>query len=81
MFQSFELECHEHFQEIRRQIDMHREREEFNSIRDAIESKALKIVDQTKKFERIHFKSLNKILEKSLEHEISPIEKSPLSLE
>ena len=50
-FQTFELEFHEHFQEIRRQIDIRREEVKINSINNKIEDVCLSMIDRTKVFE------------------------------
>ena len=72
-FGVFELEFFEHFQEIRRQIDLHRE-EVFNlNIRDKLDEMALKMIEKTKHFEREYFKSLNEKLKNLFERNIELI--------
>ena len=56
-----DLECHNHFQEIRFQIDLHREK-----LKEKIDDIALEMIDQTKKFENLYLKSLNEKLDASL---------------
>ncbi len=46
-FRHFDVESHEHFQEIRRQIDIHRESDKYNAGRTQIDSIALDMIDQT----------------------------------
>ena len=43
---SLELECHEHFQEIRRKIDLHREK-----LKQKIDTIALNLIEQTNDIE------------------------------
>ena len=69
-FVPFDLEVYEHFQEIRRQIDLNREREEFNSNRDKIDDISLEMIDRTKTFEILYGQSLNQKLENLLKYEI-----------
>ena len=56
-----DLASHEHFSEIRRQIDIQREK-----LKDKIDEIALEMIDQTKKFETSYMKILNEKLETSL---------------
>ena len=51
-FTNFKLELHEHFQEIRRKIDLHRESEQFISKKDQIDNIALEMIVKTKTAER-----------------------------
>jgi len=72
-FAHFELECHECFQEIRRQIDLHREQEAFDSIRDHVDAIALDMIDRTKDFEKCYFKRLNEKLQRLFQYNIERI--------
>jgi hypothetical protein len=56
-----DLECHNHFQEIRFQIDLHREK-----LKEKIDDIALEVIGQTKKYEALYLKSLNEKLDASL---------------
>jgi hypothetical protein len=49
-----DLECHNHFQELRFQIELHREK-----LKEKIENIALEMIDKTKIFEATYLKSLN----------------------
>jgi predicted nucleic acid-binding Zn-ribbon protein len=51
---SFDLDCHNHFQEIRRKIDVQRE-----ELKDQIDKIALTMIDEIKEMEQKHSKSLN----------------------
>ena len=73
-FRHFEVESHEHFQEIRRQIDIHREGDENNASRIQIDTIALNMIDKTKDFERYYFKCLNETLKKYLLIEVTSID-------
>jgi hypothetical protein len=52
---SFDLDCHNHFQEIRRKIDVQRE-----ELKDQIDKIALVMIEQTKKMEQKHLTNSNK---------------------
>jgi hypothetical protein len=65
-FRHFDLESLEHFQEIRRQIDIHRESDEYNACRTQIDSIALNMIEQTKDFESKNFKCMNEIVKENL---------------
>ena len=58
-FAIFEMEFYENFQEIRRQIDIHRENEDFNSSRTKIDNIALDMIDRTKAHETPYYSCLN----------------------
>jgi hypothetical protein len=71
----FELESHEHFQEIRRQIDIHREGDKFNAeSRSNIDTIALDMIDRTKDFERNYFKCFDDLVKKNLLFEEASID-------
>lgn len=70
-FHAFDLEFHEHFQEVRRQIDLHRENEYFNSNnKSKIDETALAMIKQTKEFEGSYYKSLNEIVQELIKYQI-----------
>jgi len=74
-FRQFELESHEHFQEIRRQIDMHREDDKFNAeSRSNIDTIALDMIKRTQDFERNYFKCLDELVKKNLLFEVASID-------
>ena len=74
-FRQFELESHEHFQEIRRQIDMHREGDKFNAeSRSNIDTIALNMIERTQGFERNYFKCLDELVKKNLLFEEASID-------
>ena len=74
-FRHFELESHEHFQEIRRQIDIHREGDKFNAeSRSNIDTIALDMIDRTKDFERNYFKCFDDLVKKNLLFEVASID-------
>jgi DNA repair exonuclease SbcCD ATPase subunit len=52
---SFDLDCHNHFQEIRRKIDVQRE-----ELKDQIDKIALAMIEQTKEMEQKHLTNSNK---------------------
>ena len=72
-FGNFEMEFYEHFQEIRRQIDLHREEEQFLLNKEKIDSKALEMIDKTIEFQRPYFQRLNKIVAEFLQFKIMHI--------
>ena len=49
-----ELECYNHFQEVRRQIDLHREK-----LKEKIDDIYMNMIEETKVFETSYLKSLN----------------------
>ena len=57
-----DLKCHNHFQEIRFQLDMHRER-----LKEKIDDIYMVMIDKTKEFESSYLKSLNEKLDYSFE--------------
>jgi hypothetical protein len=73
------LECHNHFHEIRFQIDEQRE-----ELKQKIDDIALDMIEKTKKYEADYFKSLNAKLDaslksleiKSLENELNEMEET-----
>jgi len=70
-YSDFEIECHNHFHEIRCQIDIHRENDNFNESRSQVDALALELIDKTKSLE-IAFYSFQK---DSLKHEFKEIDK------
>ena len=58
-----DLECYEHFQEIRFQLDMHREK-----LKEKIDDIYMEMVDKTKEFETTYLRNLNEKLIASLKH-------------
>ena len=48
------LECHKHFQEVRFQIDEHRE-----ELKKKIDDISLEMIERAKKYEDLYLKSLN----------------------
>ena len=56
-----DLDCHEHFQGIRFQLDMHREK-----LKEKIDDIYMEMIDKTKKYETNYLKSLNEKLVASL---------------
>jgi hypothetical protein len=72
-FQTFELEFHEHFQEIRRQIDIHREEDKINSINNKKEDVCLSMIDRIKVFEKENFHKFNKLIEDALTYKMVPL--------
>ena len=60
---SFELDFHNHFQEVRRKIDLQRE-----ELKDKIDKVALQMIEQTKKCEAEYLKSLKASLLSSFDH-------------
>ena len=73
-FRHFDVESHEHFQEIRRQIDIHREGDKYNASRTQIDAIALDMIEQTKKFESKNFKCMNEIVKENLLVNVTPID-------
>ena len=72
-FRNFEMEFYEHFQEIRRQIDLHREEEQFLLNKEKIDSIALDMIYKTIEFQRPYFQRLNKIVVEFLQFKIIQI--------
>jgi hypothetical protein len=76
---SLDLECHTHFQEIRFQLDEHREK-----FKENIDDIYMEMIEQTKTFEASYLKSLNESLEsklksfdnKSLDEDLNEIEQA-----
>jgi hypothetical protein len=71
---SLDLNCHNHFQELRFQIDEHRE-----ELKAKIDEVALEMIDKTKQFEAKYLTSLNAIsveTNKTLEKEIKETEEA-----
>ena len=74
-----DLECHDHFQEIRFQLDMHREK-----LKEKIDDIYMEMIEQTKEFEVSYLKSLNEELSssfklfeiKSAEHDLKDLEET-----
>ena len=56
-----DLDCHEHFQKIRRQLDWHREK-----LKEKIDDFYMEMIEKTKEVEASYLKSLNEKLELSL---------------
>jgi hypothetical protein len=56
-----DLDSHNHFQEVRRKIDEHREK-----LKEKIDEIYMEMIEQTKEFEASYLKSLNEKLEASL---------------
>ena len=73
------LDCHDHFQEIRFQIDQHREK-----LKEKIDDIYMEMIDETKEFEEKYLKNLNEELVdslkqfeiKSLDEELKEIEET-----
>ena len=70
------LKCFEHFQEIRRKIDLQRE-----ELKHEIDKIALAMIDQTKKYEALYLENVKEGFSlfddcKSLEHELNQIEET-----
>jgi hypothetical protein len=73
-----ELECHNHFQEVRRKIDLHREK-----LKEKIDDIYMNIIEETKLFEASYLKFLNekisasfqKLEIRTVEEELQEIEK------
>jgi hypothetical protein len=76
---SLDLACHTHFQEIRFQLDEHREK-----FKENIDDIYMEMIEQTKTFEASYLKSLNESLEsklksfdnKSLDEDLNEIEQA-----
>jgi len=76
-----DLECHNHFQEVRRQLDMHREK-----LKERVDDIYMEMIEKTKEFEASHLKSLKeklktsvKLLEKTkstIENELKEMEET-----
>jgi len=70
------LECHKHFQEVRFQIDEHRE-----ELKKKIDDISLEMIERTKKYEDLFLKSLNEkfksIETKSVEQELAETFRNP----
>jgi hypothetical protein len=74
-----DLDCNEHFQEIRFQLDQHRE-----ELKQKIDDIYMEMIENTKKFEALYFKSLDENLTgflksfeiKSVEKELNDIEET-----
>ena len=72
-----DLDCHNHFQELRRQLDIHRE-----TLKETVDEIYFDMIEKTKEFEDSFLKSLNEKLEafcksievKSIEDELKDIE-------
>lgn len=73
-FLTFNTEIHQHFQEIERQIESHREKKCFDENRDIIDKYALDLIKRTKSYEEFYSKSINKVIESCLLFEIVPID-------
>jgi len=58
---TLDLDVHEHFQEIRRNIDLHRE-----ALKETIDDIYMEMIEKTKNFEATYLKSLADKLEASL---------------
>ena len=72
-----DLDCHEHFQEIRFQLDMHREK-----FKEKIDDIYMEMVEKTKEVEANYLKSLNENIEASLKsYEIKSTENNLNKLE
>ena len=73
-----DLDCHNHFQEIRFQLDMHREK-----LKEEIDDIYMEMIKKTKEFEVSYLKSLNEELSssfklfeiKSAEHDLKDLER------
>jgi hypothetical protein len=63
----FELEFFEHFQEIRRCIDIHRENASFQRFKPKIDEISLSMIDRTRDFEKRYFKSLNNVIKQQIQ--------------
>ena len=69
-----DLDCHEHFQEVRRQIDLHRE-----NLKAKIDEIALDMIEKTKESEKVYTSSLKSSfktfeLTKSLDEDLKELE-------
>jgi hypothetical protein len=73
----FELEFFEHFQEIRRCIDIHRENAHFQRFKSKIDEISLSMIDRTHVFEKRYFASLNNVLKQ----QIQPIQIGSIDVE
>jgi hypothetical protein len=74
-----DLDVFDHYQELRFQIDQHRE--ELKEKSDEIDEIALAMIDQTKKYEAMYLKNIKEGFSsfddcKSLEHELNQIEET-----
>ena len=72
-----DFDCHEHFQEIRFQLDLHREK-----FKEKIDDIYMEMIEKTKQFEANYLKSLNENIEASLKsYEIKSTENDLNKLE
>ncbi len=62
----FELEFFDHFQEIRRGIDIHRENAHFQRFKAKIDEISLDMIDRTHDFEKRYFASLINVLKQQM---------------
>ena len=65
-FSNYELKCHEHFQDMRRQIDLHREESpKVNNLflMKKLDATSLAMIEQTKDFERTYYENLKEPLQ------------------
>jgi hypothetical protein len=76
-----DMDCHNHFQEMRFQIDEHREK-----LKERIDEIALEMIDKTKKYEAMYSKSLkenlleNTLTFKSIDQEMEEKFRNPILL-
>ena len=63
----FELEFFDHFQEIRRGIDIHRENAHFQRFKAKIDDISLGMIDRTHGFEKRYFTSLINVLKQQMQ--------------
>jgi hypothetical protein len=63
----FELEFFDHFQEIRRGIDIHRENAHFQRFKAKIDDIFLGMIDLTHDFEKRYFTSLINVLKQQMQ--------------
>ncbi len=63
----FELEFFDHFQEIRRDIDIHRENAHFQRFKAKIDDISLGMIDRTHDFEKRYFGSLINVLKQQMQ--------------
>jgi len=63
----FELEFFDHFQEIRRGIDIHRENAHFQRFKAKIDDISLGMIDRTHDFEKRYFTSLINVLKQQMQ--------------
>ena len=58
---ALDLDCHNHFQKVRRKIDMHREK-----LKEKIYQVYIEMIDRTKEFETSYLKNFNENLKSSV---------------